>query len=187
MACRLRRITRADLEMVRRWRMLPEITRYMYTSPEITAAEQAAWFERIDASSTDLVWIIELVDGGVPVGLLSLSDIDLVHRRACWAYYIAESEARGKGLARTLELNIYRYVFETLGLNRLWCEVLSFNDKVVAMHEKFGSKVEGILRQHIFKDGQSHDVVRMAVLAEDWPSIRDAFPSTPISIEQASR
>lgn len=183
MACRLRNLRDDDLEMVREWRMLPEITRYMYTDPDISAEDQRAWFAGITASPRDRVWIIELTEGNIPVGLMSLTDIDNTHKRACWAYYIADARARGKGLAKSLELNIYAYVFETLRLNRLWCEVLGFNDRVVAIHEKFGSKVEGVLREHIRKNNEVHDVVRMAVLAEDWPRIQDTFAFERIEIE----
>ena len=183
MACRLRLLDESDLERVRQWRMLPEITRYMYTDPQPTAEQQREWFARIGASSRDRVWIIELVEGAEPVGLMSLTDIDPVHRRACWAYYIASEAARGKGLAKTLELNIYRYVFEVMKFNRLWCEVLAFNDRVVALHERFGSNVEGVLRQHIIKNGEKHDVVRMAVLADEWPAIREKYRFDEIEIE----
>ncbi|MEM6474678.1 MAG: UDP-4-amino-4,6-dideoxy-N-acetyl-beta-L-altrosamine N-acetyltransferase [Pseudomonadota bacterium] len=180
----MRNIREDDLEMVRHWRMLPEITRYMYTDPEISEEDQRAWFATITASPSSRAWIIELTDGDIPVGLLSLTDIDETHRRACWAYYIADDRARGKGLAKSLELSIYRYVFEEMRFNRLWCEVLAFNDRVVSIHEKFGSKVEGVLRQHIQKNGEVHDVVRMAVLAEDWPAITEQFSFEPIAIEE---
>lgn len=183
MTCRLRRICRNDLDRVREWRMLPEITRHMYTDPQITPAEQNAWFERIAASAADLVWIIELAEADLPVGILSLTEIDAVNRRACWAYYIAQPEARGKGLAKTLELNIYRYVFEELQLNRLWCEVLTSNERVVSLHEKFGSRVEGVLREHVIKNGQKLDIVRMAVLASDWLEIKAQHAFTHIEIE----
>lgn len=183
MPCRLRRIREADLECVRQWRMLPEITRFMYTDPEITPEQQRAWFAGIAASARDCVWIIELVDGDIPVGLLSLSEIDRVHRRCAWAYYLADPRARGKGLAKVLELNVYAHVFETLGLNRLWCEVLGSNERVVQIHERFGSRVEGILREHVLKHGEAHDVVRMAMLARDWPAIREKFSFQTIEIE----
>lgn len=183
MGCKLRTIRSEDLELVRGWRMLPEVTKYMYSDPQITPEGQRAWFERVSRSPSDLVWIIELTEGAIPVGLLSLSDIDPVHLRACWGYYIASPEARGKGLAKVLELNIYRHVFEVMEFNRLWCEVLSFNDRVVALHERFGSKVEGVLRQHIIKHGEKFDVVRMAMLAENWPAIRAQYQFSPIEIE----
>lgn len=183
MTCRLRNLCEDDLERVRQWRMAPEVTRHMYTDPEITPEQQQAWFERISRSSRDRVWVIDTVPDHQPVGVLSLSDIDVDHRRCSWAYYLGSEAARGRGLAKVLELNIYRYVFEVLALNSLWCEVLAENNRVVKLHERFGSKVEGILRQHVRKNGTTHDVVRMAVLASDWPQIRDAFTFTTIEIE----
>lgn len=183
MSCRLRRLTADDLERVRRWRMLPDITRYMYSDPVITPEQQLDWFERMQASNQDRVWIIELLDPQLPVGVLSLSEIDQAHRRCAWAYYVAEPQARGLGLAKPLECSIYDFVFDTLGMNRLWCEVLSFNDRVVKLHERFGSKIEGVLRQHIAKGGQFHDVVRMAILKDEWHAIRPTISYIPVEIE----
>jgi UDP-4-amino-4,6-dideoxy-N-acetyl-beta-L-altrosamine N-acetyltransferase len=186
MAHRLRLLLETDLDTVMRWRMLPEITRHMYTDPQLTREGQRAWFERICVSTQDQVWIIEsLPEGGPPqpIGVLSLSDIDRLHRRCSWAYYLGEESARGMGLAKSLELSLCAYVFETLGLNKLCCEVLASNDRVVALHEKFGSRTEGLLRQHIFKHGEFHDVVRMGLLRSDWQTQRDRFSYTSIPIE----
>jgi UDP-4-amino-4,6-dideoxy-N-acetyl-beta-L-altrosamine N-acetyltransferase len=183
MSVRLRLIRPDDLEMIRAWRMLPEITRYMYTDPAISPDDQRRWYGRISDSPTDRVWIIEQ-DDGLAIGLLSLSDIDWTNRRCCWAYYIAREEGRGRGLARILELGIASYVFETLKLNRLWCEVLAFNDRVVKLHELFGSKVEGVLRQHIVKHGVTHDVVRMAILREEWTAVKARFEIPNLKIEE---
>lgn len=183
MSYRLRLVREADLEMVMRWRMLPEVTKYMYTDPQLTIEQQRAWYQRVSASERDRVWIIELVEGLQPIGVLSLSEIDWTNRRCAWAYYIGETSARGIGLAKSLELNVYAYVFETLGLNKLWCEVFAFNDRVVALHEKFGSKVEGVARQHICKNGEYLDVVRMGILKAEWEATRDKWSFTPIEIE----
>lgn len=183
MICRLRRLAAHDLERVMRWRMTPEITRYMYSEPQLTMADQVRWFERICASERDRVWIIEVEEPAMPVGVLSLSEINPIHRRCAWAYYVAEPVARGVGLAKPLECNVYDYVFDRLGMNRLWCEVLAFNDRVVKLHERFGSKVEGVLRQHVIKGDEAHDVVRMAMLKDEWHALRPSFSYTPIEIE----
>ncbi|MEE4205818.1 MAG: UDP-4-amino-4,6-dideoxy-N-acetyl-beta-L-altrosamine N-acetyltransferase, partial [Erythrobacter sp.] len=70
----MRNLHEDDLELVRHWRMSPEITRFMYTDPDISPEDQRAWHRKIAASPRDRVWIIELLEGAVPVGLLSLSD-----------------------------------------------------------------------------------------------------------------
>ncbi len=183
MTCRLRRIGTRDLEMVRQWRMMPEVTRYMFSDPVITPEEQLAWYERISRSRREVVWIIELTDGELPVGVLSLADIDRIHSRCSWAYYLASPAARGKGLGKLLECNLCDHVFLTMGLHRLWCEVLAFNDRVVKLHERFGSRVEGLLRQHIRKGNEVHDVVRMAILRHEWLEKRDSLNYSQIEID----
>ena len=183
MSYRLRLLRESDLETVMHWRMRPEVTRYMYSDPQLTLEGQRRWFDKVSRSERDRVWIIELLEGARPVGLLSLSEIDRVHGRCAWAYYLGDTEVRGAGLAKSLELNVYAHVFETMGLNKLWCEVLAFNDRVVALHEKFGSKVEGTFRAHICKDGVYHDVVRMGILRSDWEAVRTRFNYTPVEIE----
>lgn len=183
MSCRLRRLAHADLERVMRWRMLPEVTRYMYSDPKLTMGDQIRWFQRISESERNRVWIIEVDDPGQPVGVLSLSEIDMVNRRCNWAYYIADELARGRGLGKLLECNVYDHVFGHLGMNRLCCEVLSWNDRVVSLHEKFGSKVEGVLRQHICKNGEFFDVVRMAILKSEWDVLKPSIRYAKIEIE----
>lgn len=183
MSCRLRELTRDDLEMVMRWRMLPEITRHMYSDPVLTMEKQLAWFERVSDSPQTKVWIIELLPDRVPVGVVSLGEIDLAHKHCNWAYYIGDPAAMGKGLAKPIECNVYDHVFETLGLNKLWCEVLSSNSRVVSLHERFGSKVEGVLRQHILKNGEYLDVVRMAILKTEWLEFRKTLNYSKISID----
>jgi UDP-4-amino-4,6-dideoxy-N-acetyl-beta-L-altrosamine N-acetyltransferase len=165
-----------------RWRMEPDVTRYMYTDPQLTIQDQQCWFDRISVSDRDRLWIIEL-DSGRPVGLLTLSDIDQANRRCAWAYYLGDPDTRGRGLAKTLECNIYDYVFDRLGFHRLWCEVLSSNARVVALHERFGSRVEGVLRQHILKNGVYLDVVRLAILRPEWLATRTALNYSVIDIE----
>ncbi len=32
----LRKISENDLEMIMKWRMMPEVTKYMYTDPQLT-------------------------------------------------------------------------------------------------------------------------------------------------------
>ncbi len=182
MALALRLIGESDLERVRRWRMLPEVTRYMYTDPVISAEDQRAWFARVSASLADIVWIIALDDLG-PVGVLSLGGIDRVNRSCVWAYYLGEESARGKGLAKPLECNVADFVFSRLGLEKLCCEVFASNDRVVKLHERFGSNVEGVLREHIRKGGEVHDVIRMGLLRRDWEGLRPRLHYSPVEME----
>lgn len=178
----LKRIKLDNLYKIMFWRNSPEVSTYMYTSPKLTIEDQKKWFEKICNDNTVSYWLI-VVDG-IDVGVLNLYDIDKINKRCFWAYYIGETSVRGKGIARHLECNIYDYVFFELGLNKLYCEVLEFNDTVVQIHKKFGSEIEGVFKQHIYKDGKFLNIVRMAILQEKWSTIRSQYEYKSIFIER---
>ncbi|OCS89632.1 UDP-4-amino-4,6-dideoxy-N-acetyl-beta-L-altrosamine N-acetyltransferase [Caryophanon latum] len=178
----LRRITEQDLNMIMEWRMSPEVTKYMYTDPILTLDGQKKWFEAIQNDDTCRYWIIEL-DNHLPVGVLNLINIDYINQKCDWGYYLGSLEARGKGLARILECNILDYVFYELKLNKLCCEVFSFNEAVVEIHKKFGSVVEGVYKDHIFKNGQFYDVVSMGITKHRWESLKKVMNYERLHIE----
>lgn len=180
---KLRLLREQDLPMVMEWRMKPEVTKYMYTNPKLDLISQKLWFENVANDKSCKYWIIE-IERNIPVGVINLAEIDYVNKKCSWGYYIGSIEARGKGLARKLECNILDYIFDKLELNKLWCEVFAFNKDVVAIHEKFGSKVEGYLKQHILKDGIYYDVIRMGILKEEWDILKDSISYEKIEIEE---
>ena len=167
------KICDCDLEMMRLWRMKPEVTKYMYTDPDISPADQVRWYEDICSNEGCKNWLIS-VDGN-KIGLVCLFDIDALNKRAGWGYYIASEDARGKGVGKCVELNIMEYVFDVMEFNKLWCEVLRQNDIVIKIHEKYGSKVEGVRREHIFKHGEYRDVVEMGIVKKEWEMIKNSF------------
>jgi hypothetical protein len=181
MGIKLRKIKEKDLKMIMDWRTSPHITKYMYTDPNLTLEKQKKWFNNILNSEKVIYWVISCDNNDV--GLLNLYDIDYKNKKCGWAYYIADKNFRGKGLSKNLELNLYKFVFETLGLNKLWCEVFSFNDKVIILHKLYGSEKEAIFKDHIYKNGEFHDVVRLAILKNKWFKIKDNYNFENIDIE----
>ena len=62
MSVTLRKIRETDLEKIMRWRMDPEITRYMNTDPRLTLDGQKKWFAAVRENPDVRYWMI-LVDG----------------------------------------------------------------------------------------------------------------------------
>lgn len=181
MKLRLRKIVEEDLELIANWRMSPEVTKYMYTDPIITKDSQFAWYKSIISDEKVRYWLVEF--DKVKIGVFYLTNIDTENKRCYWGYYIGDTSFRGKGIARELECNIYDYVFFKLKLNKLCVEVLAFNEKVVKIHEKYGSEVEGVLKQHIFKNGCFYDVVAMGITKDRWKKIKESKDYEDIYIE----
>ncbi|WP_010237134.1 UDP-4-amino-4,6-dideoxy-N-acetyl-beta-L-altrosamine N-acetyltransferase [Clostridium arbusti] len=181
MAIELIKIQEFDLEMIAKWRMLPDVTKYMYTDPKLTFNIQLNWLKKINNDNAVQYWIIKIDD--TKIGVINIYDIDYENRRCSWAYYIGDTSFRGRGIATNLECNIYDYVFHELKLNKLCCEVFTFNERVIEIHKKFGSKIEGTLKNHIWKDKKPYDIVAMAITKDIWEVTRHNFNYEKIYIE----
>lgn len=170
---RCRKLEAADLETIMYWRMLPHVTQFMNTDPVLTIEGQERWFENQCSAGTLYYWIIEV--DSIPCGLINLADVDMTNKRCTWGYYIAEKKSRSFQLALSLEMSLYDYAFDTKKLNKVTGESFCENTVAVKMHELCGCETEGILKQHILKNGRFHDVCVQSMLAETWENIRDGF------------
>lgn len=168
----LREVKPDDRDIIRTWRNLPEVSRYMYTDHYITPEEHSSWFEGIFRDKTRRYRII--VADSEDVGLVNLYDINSVHRRCYWAFYLASSSVRGKGVGSSVEYAILRMVFDEMGFNKLCCEVIASNEPVIRMHESFGFVREGYFHEHVIKGSGPVDVVALAMLRGQWENHREA-------------
>ena len=172
MAVTLRPLRAEDGETVLAWRNSEAVAPYMYSEHAITPAEHAAWLARALEGGDRAFWIIEL--DGAGVGLANLVKIDRENSKCEWAYYLADPATRGRGVGAVVEYLVLSFVFERLGLNRLWCEVFLDNEAVWRTHEGFGFRREALLRDHVRKGGVFKDVVGLGLLAADWPAAKAA-------------
>ncbi len=164
----LRAIEEADLGLIARWRSNPEVYEYFYEYLPISLSQQKDWYLSQKNNKSEINFSVVL-NSGETIGTVSIVHIDLRNRKAEWGrLIIGPDEYKSAGYGREVEMLILQYCFEHLNLNKLYCEVLSTNMKVVNMHKKFGFKEEGIFRNHIFKGGKYIDVICMALLASDY-------------------
>ncbi len=172
MSVALHPLTDADGPRVLAWRNSEAVAPYMYSEAVIGEADHARWLHAALTEPDRCYWVIRLDDH--PVGLANLARIDRHNRRCDWAYYLADPSVRGRGVGQAVEFAVLAHVFETLKLNKLWCEVFLDNDVVWQLHERFGFTREALFRQHVFKGGVPRDVVGLGLLARDWPDARAA-------------
>ena len=169
----LRPIKDSELELMLSWRNAPVVRENMYTSHEISLTEHMAWWARIRESESQQYFMYEFQ--GKPLGIVGFTDIDRSNRNSSWAFYASPEAPKGNG--SRMEILALYYAFNKLMLHKLCCEVLAFNTPVVKMHEKFGFKVEGVLRDQYHRDGQYIDVYRLGLLSTEWSEVRDGMTS----------
>lgn len=169
----LRPMEYGDLEMVREWRNHPDVRRNMYTHHEIGFDEHALWW---DAADDDRLFIAG--DKGGPLGVVCFSNYHPEHLTSDWAFYKAPDAPKGTGTQ--MERLAIEYAFATLGLEKLSCEVLSYNKPVYYLHRKHGFQLEGTFKKaHLF-EGERHDIYRLALFKGDW---KDALAQTMVGKE----
>jgi UDP-4-amino-4,6-dideoxy-N-acetyl-beta-L-altrosamine N-acetyltransferase len=148
-------------------RLVNEYLPYFFFDKEIDREQHLAFVER-SRNSGDLLFIIESND--VPCGMVSIYRIEEAQHRATWGRFAVDSLFSGVGAI--VEYMVLQHVFESLQLNRLYCEVLADNTAVMKLHQKFGFQREGTLRKHLVKDGTFRDVVLYGLLADEWREIK---------------
>ena len=62
-------------------------------------------------------------------------------------------------------------VFAAHNIDKLCCEIFTFNAGVIRLHERFGFVHEGLLKALYWKDGPK-DVTRMALFRSTWDATK---------------
>jgi UDP-4-amino-4,6-dideoxy-N-acetyl-beta-L-altrosamine N-acetyltransferase len=168
----LRPLRTEDGPQVLAWRNAPTVAPFMYTDHVVTPDEHAQWLSMVLAAEDRRYWIILLDER--PVGLANLARIDRRNGRCEWAYYLGDTETRGRGVGACVEYLVLSEVFGPMELGKLGCEVFTDNEAVWRLHESFGFTREAHYRDHVWKDARFHDVYALAILAADWAQVKGA-------------
>jgi UDP-4-amino-4,6-dideoxy-N-acetyl-beta-L-altrosamine N-acetyltransferase len=177
---KLRPMIEEDLSMVMRWRMLPEITKYMNSDPVLTLEGQKKWFNIQKENPDNYLWIVEIE--GIPSGVLTILDLDRRNKRCSSGLYIAVKEKRSLEFIMQLEWNLYDFVFDKLGINKYFAEIFSLNKGLIRIKQMCGSEIEGVLKQHIYKNDEYYDITVMGILRDKWNELKNTFHYDPIEI-----
>jgi UDP-4-amino-4,6-dideoxy-N-acetyl-beta-L-altrosamine N-acetyltransferase len=165
----LRALEREDLPLLVKWRNDPEIYQYFYEQEPLSLVMQQAWFEKLLQKPDERLWMIETREAGQAIGTVGLVHIDWRNRKAEWGrFLIYPDEYRHGGYGSEVESLILRYFFDHMNMNRLQCEVFAENEHVIAMHQKFGFRQEGLFREYVFKGGQYRSVAYLALLRHEY-------------------
>ena len=178
---RLRPLQTTDAETTLAWRLGDRAE--LLNRGAATVAEQTAWIEA--RPDTEYNFLIEL-RAGQPVGMLSLVNVDLVHRRAEPARFLIGKPDAVKGVPVAVEALklLYELAFDRLGLHRLHGAVVAENRQMLKWHLYLGMKEEGRLREHQFIAGRFHDIVCVGMMEDEFrkialPRMNALIRSTP--------
>ncbi len=167
---RLRELAREDIPIVNKWRQDRDLVDGLgaparYISEDV----DLSWFDDyMRRRGTDVRCAILVDREADPVGLVSLTAIDPVHRRAELHLLVGRRDLHGRGIGTEATRLMLQHAFSDLNLHRVFLSVLSHNAQAIRVYEKAGFKREGVSRESAYKRGKYEDMVQMGILDREF-------------------
>ncbi len=164
----LRPLERADAPRMAAWFNDYDVSRTTSRYRPFTVVEQERMIDQHADSKDDVVVGIIARATDELVGVIGLHGVADKNRRAMLGIAIGEKAEWGRGYATEASRLMLAVAFETLNLHRVWLDVFADNARALRCYDKLGFKRDGVLREHVFRDGAYCDLVYMSMLRDEW-------------------
>lgn len=166
----LRNLQIKDAEGMLEWMHDPEIQQSFRmdtlhkTYEDVVSFIQNASVEPIDGQSVHYAVVDEQDEY---LGTVSLKDIDMTAKKAEYAIALRK-KAHGKGIATEVTKQLLQIAFEEFGMERIYLNVLSENERAIHLYERCGFSYEGEFRNHLFLYGKYQNLRWYGILREEY-------------------
>lgn len=186
----LRKLKEKDVEGMLEWMHDPVIQKSFRFNTENKKKEDVLNFirkaevEPIDGKSIHFAIVDE---NDEYLGTISLKNVDLTSQNAEFAISLRQ-KAQGKGIGTKATKELLNLAFNKFGLERVYLNVLSENEKAIHLYEKCGFIYEGEFRKHLFLRGEYRSLKWYSLLREEFENnygggISKKKTKMPISLE----
>jgi len=131
-------------------------------------SEISHWFDQLllDKSSYNKA----IVDNskGKFIGYAGIAQISETNLSGEYFIFIGDKSYHGRGVGSFVTKEIVKHGFQELGLNRLMLTVSEKNIGALKAYKHANFKVEGVMRQAFYRDGQFNDKIIMSILRDEW-------------------
>lgn len=134
----------------------------------VSEAYEKKWVEDAIFNSQDIKLAVCEVGSNKYIGNVYATDIDQTNRSCTTGVLIGNHDFWGQGYASEAYRLLLDYLFNERNINRVQAYVLESNVASMKMHKKVGYKIEGTLRQSVYKNGKFQDQVLLSVLKEEF-------------------
>lgn len=165
----LRALEIDDYKISIKWRKDDQIWN-MLGGPKyfVSEAYEKKWVEDTIFNSKDVKLAICLIENDKYIGNVYMTDIDEINRSCNSHVLIGDKNYWGKGYAREALLKAIKYMFEERNIHRIQANVLESNELSLKMLKKCGYKVDGLLRDAVYKSGRYQNQYVLSLLKEEF-------------------
>ncbi len=174
----LRRAERDDLDTIVSWMDDPDFLFFLYGDPLRSPRQVREHIVSMLGRSVGhtmpggIYLLIDSEEHG-PIGLISLQNISWRNRSCNIDFYIGRKELRSSITTAISYYRLLEYCFDELNLHRVAAFIYSFNTASWRIMERSGAKLEMVLKDHIERDGEYHDMHCYGMLRNEFDEARD--------------
>lgn len=170
---RLREYRREDIPLRQSYINDAEVS--INLTPDIpypmTLHEEFKWFESTTAVSDTYKFAIEELEEEQFIGGCSINGVDWKNSVVTIGIFIGSKIHRGRGYGTDAVKVLINFIFMQMNINKIRLIVYSYNQPAIRCYQKCGFKIEGTLRQEVFRDGKYYDKIAMGLLREEYLKI----------------
>ncbi|MDQ0198645.1 GNAT family N-acetyltransferase [Neobacillus ginsengisoli] len=167
-------ITHQHVESLYEILSLEDVTRYYGTNRFMLQSEAMKLIDMFSKNYREkrgIRWGIVLKENQKFIGTLGLNSLQLGNKRAEIGYELHPQYWR-KGYTSEAIKEVLTYSFEKLDLHRIGAIVYPENIASLKLLENIGFQEEGLLRDYMYQNNQSHDTYVLSLLKEEWKKSR---------------
>lgn len=164
----LRAIESDDIDSYVTWLNDCEVREYLSKALPFNKIREKDWVDGLYKDDHNIVFGIALKESDQLIGNIGLHGISMINRHATLGIFIGDKTCWSKGYGTEAVKLVIKYGFEQLNLHRITLTVFDFNARAIRAYEKAGFKMEGIYREHLYRNGKYCDVHFMGILRTEW-------------------
>lgn len=151
----IRKFNEKDIPNKIKWINDSENNKFLHYDLPLEHEKTLEWFIRNKDRQDRFDAVIEYE--GIPVGIIGLLNIDFKNKKAEYYITLGEKQYKGKGIAYKASIDIIKYAFDELNLNKIYLYTETENKVAQKLFDKLGFIREGILRQDLIINNEKKD------------------------------
>ena len=156
-----------------------DVTKYMqkHYYPNTKSMQLSFYKNSIENNLNKLQCGIYHKESKILIGVISLNNINFINRNCELSVIIGEKKGQNLNVLVEAHKLLLRHAFETLNLNRVYGGAIN-KEMNLLFCRALGYSEEGILKNHVFKNGQYYDIYLFGILLERYLELKNKWFKT---------
>lgn len=168
---RLREYNKEDAKLAQKYINEPSVKKNLTPSVPflICEWEEEKWVQSNSAFSTsNYSFAIETLNDSKYIGGCGINTINWLSRTSEIGIFIGDTNYQSKGYGSDALKILIKFIFNQMNIRKIKLNVYDFNERAIRCYKKLGFKVEGTLRDELFRDGKYYDIIQMGLFKEEF-------------------